>query len=116
VAASLATKIPRGWRIAWLVPFALGVLPCFALQREPASLIAPLFGPWAGLLYGHRECTMASQIPIPTLATSIAGVALVAGYLWLRPGAARTALATALIAWALAWTILATLSVLNTTV
>jgi hypothetical protein len=101
--------VPRGWRIAWVAPLAVSAVWCVLLQPESVSPVAPLLGPWAGRLYGHEECTMATALPGWSLGTVTAGVVLLIVYPGLRPNVARLALA----GWIFAWSALATMSVVN---
>jgi hypothetical protein len=96
------------------LPFGLVLLMCLLLRREAASLVAPILGPWAGVLYGHHGCTLATQWPTATWVLVITGAALVICVLGLRgrPGYPWVLTGTAL--WAAAWETTALLSVANT--
>lgn len=49
---------------------------CCLLQSEWPSVAAPFWGPWAGMLHGHRDCTMATVMP--TASRVVAGFLAVA--------------------------------------
>lgn len=86
---------------------------CFALEPTPRSALAPVLGPWAGLLFGHAECTLASVSPL--LSGMVTGLLLLSG-LGLVLGRARPARPLALLAFVLAlgaWCALAALSIVN---
>jgi hypothetical protein len=96
------------------LPMVVGLVACCLLRPEVRTLAAPLLGPWAGHLYGHRECTMASQMPGWSLASAVVG-ALALGILLLgRTPPWRTLAVLLLAVWSFAWSWLALLSVLNT--
>jgi hypothetical protein len=115
---SASSSLPRpGWSPLWiapLVPLALGLVLSFALRREPSALVAPLLGPWAGLVFGHHECTMAVALPAWSAAACASGVAVLAAAVLLRRGGARGLIPFVATLWALLWVGLALLSVLNT--
>ena len=94
--------------------FGVVLVMCLLLRPESVSLVAPVLGPWAGVLYGHHGCTLATQWPAATLVLVITGVVLLIGVLTLRgrPGYPWVLAGTAL--WALAWEAAALLSVANT--
>lgn len=102
--------------LAFGVPFAVALGWCVLLRPEVGSVIAPVFGPWAGHVYGHSDCTIASNAP----GFSVALVALGAGSLvgvWLMRGRrGRSAVVAVAALWAVVWEIAALLSVLNTTI
>ena len=106
----------RGFKIAALV-VALSVLATIAVAFGGApsivALAVPLFGPWAGMLYGHWDCTMAHQLPGWTLALCLALIAWVAALVRVRNRAGRIAAGSAAVLWVIAWELLALISVVN---
>jgi hypothetical protein len=114
--AADAPRTRRFGRAALLVavPLVLATVWSLLLRPELVSLLAPLFGPWAGHLYGHQECTLASATPEVTIAAVALG-ALALASLALARGRVPRLLAWALAgAWTILWTGMAVLSVLNT--
>jgi hypothetical protein len=100
--------------VAFGLPLALAATCALLIRLELVSLLAPLFGPWAGVLYGHHECTLARSVPLTATLVAL-GIAALAGAVFLR-GAWRTAFVGAGAVWAVAWELAALLSVVNTTV
>ena len=95
------------------LPLACAVVLCILIRPEIQSILVPAWGPWAGWLYGHSDCTMASQWPVPvTAALTVGGIACLV-VLCRKP--ARAARLSAAGVWALAWEFAAITSVLNTT-
>lgn len=103
------------WTALFLAPVGLAVVCSVLLVHEPAALLAPLLGPWAGSLLGHGECTFASFARAGTLALCILGPATFLGWLRVPAGLLRELLAVLLLAWTTAWLAAGVLSVLNTT-
>jgi hypothetical protein len=100
----------RGPALAAAVPLLLAALWALLMRPEALSLLAGLGGPWAGQLYGHADCTMATVAPGPSAGVSaLAALALLVA--WRAPGRASTGLA--LVA-SLAWSLTALASVANT--
>jgi hypothetical protein len=85
------------------------------VHPEPASLLVPFFGPWAGVLYGHWECTLAAGHPwgLAAVALALVGAAALA---WRRGGILRGLAGGLLGALLLAWFAAALLSGANTLV
>jgi hypothetical protein len=101
---------------ASIPPVVVGALLLLA-RPEPLTPLAPLLGPFAGELYGHRDCTLAHLAPEWSMAAAIALVLAALGS-W-RLHANRRALlrraSHALLACAcMHWCLLAALSVGNT--
>ncbi|MFM7296158.1 MAG: hypothetical protein ACKO4Q_02925 [Planctomycetota bacterium] len=98
-------------------PLALFVVLCSLARPEPLSPLAPLLGPFAGELYGHRDCTLAR---VATEWSTIAAIVLAVAVLtsWRAHAHRRATLRVAsyaLLALAcVQWYALAALSVLNT--
>jgi hypothetical protein len=99
-------------------PTALITGASLLVRTELPSLGVPLLGPWAGLLYGHSDCTLANVAPrwswigAGALALALAVLALS------RRSEGRLPRASALVLWTLAWShwgALGWLSALNTT-
>jgi hypothetical protein len=102
-------------RIALVAPVLLTLAWCFLMQPKPGALAAPLLGPWAGLPLGHVDCSMATQMPVISIAVLVAVVVVGTSRLRVTSGAARGALSLLLVLCLLSWCALALLSVLNTT-
>lgn len=104
--------------VALAVPAALAVAGCLLVRPEPASLIAPLLGPWAGLAYGHSDCTLGNQVPAWSWLSGVALVCSVPTAIQLqrseRAAVRRTALATVVLL-GFQWFAMAWLSAVNTT-
>jgi hypothetical protein len=104
-----------GWRIASVLPFALGACSTLLLRPVVASFLAPLAGPWAGLLYGHSDCTMANTLPVPSFTAVGLGITIGCGLVFAGAESRwRHAWRAGLVAWGLLWNVLAALSVVNT--
>lgn len=103
----------RGVRPAWLLPvYFVGALLCLLVRPEWASLLAPFAGPWAGRLYGHVSCTMASVYPTASWVTAaFLPVAMAVAWVGRRYAVAILPL----LVWCLAWAALAWVSVVNST-
>ena len=99
--------------IALLAPLALALVLCLVVQPEPGALVAPLLGPWAGLAWGHSECTMAKALPGPSYATVVALSVVLWLYLRAHASRGRAVLAALLFIAVLSWSALAVLSALN---
>jgi hypothetical protein len=111
--AHRAARPRRAVVLALAVPLAIGAAWSLLLETTPLSLLAPLAGPWAGLLYGHEECTMASAMPLVAW-LSVAGLALAAA-LALHPSTRARAVTSVPVALLAAWWVwMALMSVLNT--
>ena len=99
------------------VPLALSCALAMLLRPEPGSLVAPLLGPFAGRLYGHGDCTLAT---VASGWSALGGVALALAISssWRWHSSPRTSLRRASHAsLALAtshWALLALLSLANT--
>ena len=65
-----APRRKRAIALAVGVPMALALPLCAAPRFEPGSALARLFGPWAGLLYGHSDCTMGSVAALRSVLNS----------------------------------------------
>jgi len=103
--------------IAWIVPptvLVIGWAWCLAMRPEPASLLAPPLGPWAGIAYGHHDCTMAAMLPGWTRAVVALGVVALAACIFGRRTRMRGVLPFLVTLWTAAWVALAWLSVVNT--
>ena len=107
-------KIPALARLGFGLSFGFVLVTCLLLRPESVSLVAPVLGPWAGVLYGHHECTLATQWPTATYVLVITGVALVIGILTLRGRPSHQWVLTGTALWAVAWETTALLSVANT--
>lgn len=97
------------------LPLGLALAGCLLMRPEAGSLLAPAFGPWAGLLYGHRDCTFASFAPVAAFALLALGAGSLVALVRLRPGARRAVALWVMGLWSVAWELTALVSVLNTT-
>lgn len=100
------------------LPAALACAGCLLVRPEPASLLAPLLGPWAGISYGHSECTLGNLAQLWSwIGTAAFAIACVAACLTRRSERAwaRHVATAALALAALDWFALAWLSTVNTT-
>ena len=117
--AESAVPAPRGSRsrgvaLALGIPHAIAATMALLMRTTPVSLVAPLLGPWTGIPYGHRECTMASAMPTAS-ACCVAGIALAGGLHFALRRTRFRPLSLALLARAAsAWSVLALFSVVNT--
>ena len=95
VAASRSFRWPT--TIAWYgLPAALAVI----FHPRPASVLVPIAGPWAGELFGHHGCTMATASPLASVVGLGVGAILLAT-LAVRP--ANRVARVAVVPWWLAW-------------
>ena len=101
--------------LAFALPLLLALPWCALMRPQAGSALAPLFGPWAGHLYGHSDCTMASAFPGPSLV--LLGLALPLGLAaWRARRRGRlTVLVVLIVSWSIAWSLSALLSVVNST-
>ena len=104
-------------RIGWLriglgVVYLLALLVTFPVRGGWVSLLAPLAGPWAGHLYGHGDCTMASVLPATSM---VAAAALPLALLVAIKGRRRALAGLPLLLWFVAWSALAWMSAVNST-
>lgn len=91
------------------------LVSCCLLQRTPLSLLAPVLGPWAGVLYGHHDCTLGNLQPLASW-TLLGALPLAAASLYFgRDTRARPFALLALVLVIALWSAFALLSVLNTT-
>lgn len=100
--------------VALTLPFAAGLVLSLLLRPEAASLLAPFLGPWAGVTYGHHECTLASQSLPAALALAAVGLVALSGTGLLRTRRGYAAVVCVTVLWALTWEASAVLSVANT--
>ncbi len=107
------TRVAR--RLGFAIPLGLTVMLSMLMRPEAGSLLAPAFGPWAGLLYGHSDCTMASVFPVVAFALVALGAVSILAVRRLNRGRARSVALWVTGLWAVAWEIMALLSVVNTT-
>ena len=91
------------------------LVSCCVLKHTPLSLLAPVLGPWAGLLYGHEDCTLGNLQPLASW-TLLGSLPLAAAGLYLgRDTRARPFALLAFVLVIALWCVFALLSVLNTT-
>jgi len=100
---------------AFAFPFGIAVVLCFLFRPGPGALLAPALGPWAGVVFGHWDCTMAHQLPVLSYALLALGAAALASFLRIPRQPWRSLLFTVVVLWAAAWEAASVLSVLNTT-
>lgn len=79
---------------------------------NPRGAGTGVLGPWAGLAVGHRDCTMATQMPAVSFGMLVVG-ALLCLALSRLPAALRTVALVSIGLWALGWAALGLLSMLN---
>ena len=110
-AAASRSMLRRPW--PWLLCiYAIAALLALLVRPAWASLLAPLAGPWAGHLYGHADCTLASLNPGASLiALGVLPVVIAVALV----GRRRVAAGVPLLLWSLAWSGLAWLSAVNST-
>jgi hypothetical protein len=96
------------------LPAALLVAFSLVVHAVPGSLLVPVFGPWAGMLYGHSNCTMGNQMPVASIALCVVGALALSATLLTWRRAAFPFVAGATMLWAVAWQLMALASVLNT--
>lgn len=100
--------------LSGLLPLAGTIVLSFLMRGEAGALLTPVFGPWAGLLFGHSDCTLGNVAPLPSLALAAFGALSLAGA-WLRRGRrGQAALLVCVLTWAAGWDLAALLSVANT--
>ena len=90
------------------IPAGLTGLLCLLLRQEPAAILAPVLGPWAGMAFGHLDCTMGTVLPLPSVLLAVVRPGLL--YLWQQHGGRWL---WAVLLWDLPWLAAALLSVLN---
>lgn len=98
-------------------PFFFCALVACAARPEPLSVLAPLFGPFAGSLLGHSDCTLATVAPMWSAVGALVLIAalLASARLHASPYATRRRMSHAALALAaLHWSLLAVLSIANT--
>lgn len=112
-----AQRLARAGLVAFVLPLVLAAMLCARLRPAPQACLAPLLGPWAGLLHGHSDCTLARTAPGLALWTSAALLAglVAAASVRARPFLDRRRLAWLGFTWAtlLAWYASAILSIVN---
>ncbi|MEZ5964734.1 MAG: hypothetical protein R3F56_12880 [Planctomycetota bacterium] len=79
---------------------------------SPRGAATGLLGPWAGLAVGHRDCTMATQMPAVSFAWLAAGALLLMALASAR-ATLRAATLVAIAVWSLGWAALGLLSMVN---
>jgi len=86
---------------------------CLVTRPSPASLLAPVLGPWAGHAYGHEDCTLASVLPLAAWG-ALSGLVLAGAALIATRGSRLRPFAVGYLALALiVWCALTVLSVVN---
>jgi len=104
----------RGLVLAFAVPAAIALVWSLLLRPKLPTLITPVLGPWAGLAFGHQECTMANASPKLSTAVIAFGFVAAAAWAFLRGPVARVLVPALAAMWALGWSTLALFSVINT--
>jgi hypothetical protein len=99
----------------FLVPILLASFVSFLLRHEAGALAAPLFGPWAGYILGHADCTFAAVIPHRSYSLLISGVVICVVRLRAEEEVERDSWSLMLLLWSCLWLVSGVLSVLNTT-
>ena len=103
------------WPVAFGTPLVITLVLCLLMQPHPATLAAPLLGPWAGYLIGHGECTVATILPRRSFSMMLSGAILLVGRWREEDEVIGGALSLMLLLWLCVWCFFAVLSVLNTT-
>ena len=108
-AASRAFRWPA--TLLWYgMPAALAV----GFHPRPASVLVPIAGPWAGELFGHHGCTMATASPIMSwIGLGVGAVLLAAVAARPRNRGARFAIVPWWLAWAFFAGLLSELNMLS---
>lgn len=110
-------RMPRATLLCIAIPYGLAAILCLLMHPEVGSLLAPLLGPWAGNVYGHHDCTMANQIPVPSAIVAGLLAAALATSRFLRSSTSRPARVAshAFLAFAAtSWFLFALVSTVNT--
>ncbi len=105
----------RTWVAMFLVPILLASFVSFLLRHEAGAVAAPLFGPWAGYMLGHADCTLAAVIPRRSYSLLISGVVICVIRLRVEEEVERDSYSVLLLLWSCIWLASGVLSVLNTT-
>jgi hypothetical protein len=104
--------------LALALPVVASAVWCSLMRTEVVSPLAPFCGPWAGLLYGHSDCTLGNGAPLWSW-LGAAALALAGLLAWRTNGSPsklrRIGAAVGVVAAASHWCWLALLSVANTT-
>src|SRR5688572_17069153 len=72
----LGLRRPPAVALALALPLLIVLVWGLVMRTEIATLAVPLLGPWAGIAYGHSDCTMAHALPGWSLAVAALGVCL----------------------------------------
>ena len=96
-----------------VLPFAALLLICVVARPRIGAFVAPFLGPWAGVAYGHYDCTMGHAAPLPSFGLAVFGAASGVGLVLARGANGRTLALSALVVWALGWELAAFLSFVN---
>ncbi|MFN0009151.1 MAG: hypothetical protein ACKVXR_14705 [Planctomycetota bacterium] len=104
----------RALVLAFGVPAAIALVWSLLMRPELPTLITPLLGPWAGLAFGHHDCTMANLAPKNSAAVIALGFLVAAACVFLRGSVARILVPALATIWAVAWSTMALISVINT--
>jgi len=104
----------RALVLAFAIPAAIALGWSLLLRPELPTLITPVLGPWAGVAFGHHECTMANAAPEVSTAVVALGIVVAAAWVFLRGSVARILVPALAAMWALGWCTLALFSVVNT--
>ena len=86
---------------------------CLIARPTPASVLAPVLGPWCGYLFGHEHCTMARVLPVLSWGALVGLLLAGAGLVLSRRTSVRPLASAALGSMLLAWCTLTVLSVAN---
>jgi hypothetical protein len=104
----------RALVLAFAIPAGIALVWSLLLRPEIPTLITPLLGPWAGIAFGHQECTMANAALEISVTVIASGFVVAAAWLFLRGSVARILVPALAAIWAVAWSTLALFSVVNT--
>ncbi len=115
---SAKVKATGRQRFCWLalaLPYGATATLSLIGRPEVGSFLAPLLGPWAGLAFGHADCTLATILPLPSLALAVLGGVALSGAFRSRRRRTFVPFAILTVTWALAWCLAALVSVVNST-
>jgi len=108
------TQRRRAWILGVGLPLGVVEVMSLFMRPEPGSVLAPLFGPWAGLLYGHSDCTMGNQAPVASVVLLVLGGAALAGAARAERRGVFASLMSLSVASCVCWGLAALLSIANT--
>ena len=109
---------PKRRRLAGLlavgVPLVAAGVLALLMRPEVNSLLAPLFGPWAGWLYGHSDCTLGNQAPGAAGGMVLLGIGALVGLVRVQTGVWHLLTVVVACTWTVGWELSALASIANT--